>query len=249
MKKTLIFLDTETTGADPQDRLCQLAYKTAGQAYDTIFNELYKPPLPISIDSMAVHHITERMVADKPAFSESNNYVEVKNLLESPDIVIVAHNAPFDIDMLHKEGITPTAYIDTLRLVRHFDPDMKIARHNLQYLRYSLDLDKDITEPIHAHDAKGDIIILEKLFDRLAIKMKESLSDNSDDDAVIEKMISISAEQALISKFTFGKYSGKLIRDVAQSDKGYLEWLLKQKEVSDKNEEDWIFTLEHFLNS
>ncbi len=247
MKKTLIFLDTETTGAEPTDRLCQLAYMTTGQTSADIFNELYKPPVPLSIESMATHHITERMLADKKSFLESTHYHDIKKLLESPDTVLVAHNAAFDIEMLNKEDISPLQWIDTLRLVRHLDPDMKIPRHNLQYLRYYLDLDADIHEPVTAHDAKGDIIVLEKLFNRLFIKMQEKHT-SSDADAIIEEMIKISRESTLISKFTFGKHIGKLVKDVAEQDKGYLEWLLVQKQASDKNEEDWIFTLKHFLN-
>ncbi len=39
------------------------------------------------------------------------------------------------------------------------------------------------------------------------------------------------------------------VEDVASKDKGYLQWLLKQKLESEQieMEEDWIFTLKHFL--
>ena len=40
-----IFLDTETTGTEEKDRLCQLAYKTED---GVIVNELFKPSLPIN---------------------------------------------------------------------------------------------------------------------------------------------------------------------------------------------------------
>ena len=56
-----IFLDTETTGTGPDDRLCQIAFKPEdGPAVCELFN----PGKPISIDAMAVHHITEKMVQD-----------------------------------------------------------------------------------------------------------------------------------------------------------------------------------------
>ena len=42
--KKIIFLDTETTGNEGKDYLCQLAYKTG----DEVFSELFKPPLPIA---------------------------------------------------------------------------------------------------------------------------------------------------------------------------------------------------------
>lgn len=246
MKKSLIFLDTETTGNQSSDRLLQIAYKEPGQAYDSMFDKLYKPPVAISIESMAVHHITNEHVADKPAFIDSEDFQPLKELLESEETVMVAHNAKFDIDMLQKEGIQPSQRIDTLRLVRHYDPDMKIKRHNMQYLRYLLELDKDIDEPIKAHDAKGDVIILELLFDRLYKKTQEAHPDMNEQQ-IIDEMIAISSRPTLISKFTFGKHNGKRVADVAAEDRGYLEWLYTQKQQSEQDEEDWLYTLEHFL--
>ena len=63
----IIFFDTETTGNGDTDRLCQLAVKERGVSAP-ILNATYKPPLPISIESMAIHHITEKMVAARPLF-------------------------------------------------------------------------------------------------------------------------------------------------------------------------------------
>lgn len=240
---TIIIFDTETTGNEERDRLCQLAYKKLGDT--SIFNELFTPPVPISIASQAVHHITPKMVFGKPSFQESELYSQIKNLFEHENTIAVAHNAKFDVDMFLKEGVNCKHVIDTLKIVRHLDPDMKIERHNLQYLRYLLELDNDIEEPIQAHDAKGDVLILEKLFLRLFKKMREGF-DN--DEETIKNMIQISKEPSLIRKFTFGKYNGSNVGDVAIQDRGYLEWLLKTKKESEQNEEDWIYTLEHFLN-
>jgi len=63
-----IFLDTETTGAGPGDRLCQITFKPEnGPAVSGLFN----PGRPISKDAMVVHHITEKMVKNKPPFTGS----------------------------------------------------------------------------------------------------------------------------------------------------------------------------------
>lgn len=245
-KYNLTFFDTETTGNQDKDRLCQLSYKFHNEPTDGMFDELYKPPVPLTIESMAVHHITEKMIADKPAFIESPQFEDVKKLFENPETVMVAHNIKFDNAMLAKENIAPANSIDTLRLVRHLDPEMKIARHNLQYLRYLLGLDEDINEKIQAHDAKGDVLVLEKLFERLFTKLKES--EKLTDTETIDRMIQISSEPTLIAKFMFGKHTGKKVSVVAVEDKGYLQWLLKSKRESEQDEEDWIFTLEHFLN-
>ncbi len=117
-----IFLDTETTGTEEKDRLCQLAYKIeTGE----IVNELFKPPLPISIDSMCVHHITNQMVEKKPAFKNSATHRKLADLLSGDTNILVAHNAKFDADMLAKEGISPQKVICTLKLARHMDPEGK----------------------------------------------------------------------------------------------------------------------------
>ena len=66
-----IFLDTETTGNGPDDRLCQLAFKTDE---NFIVNELFNPGMPILIDAMSIHHITNEMVKDKPPFKGSDTW-------------------------------------------------------------------------------------------------------------------------------------------------------------------------------
>ena len=240
----IFIFDTETTGAEPKDRLCQLAYKNINE--NSIVNELFNPPVSISVASQAVHHITPKMVAEKPPFQESPLYEKIKKVFEDEKNIVVAHNAKFDVEMLMRENITCANVIDTLKVVRHLDPDMKIERHNLQYLRYLLELDNDINEPIQAHDAKGDVLILEKLFIRLFKKMREN---HSSDTETLEKMIQISKEPSLIRKFNFGKHIGSFVSDVALKDRRYLEWLLKTKRSEEQQDEDWIYTLEHFLNT
>ena len=158
-----IFLDTETPGNRPDDRLCQIAFKPENsEAVSGLFN----PGKPISIDAMVVHHITDKMVADKPPFQESDEYTELQELISDINNVIVAHNARFDMQMLNAEGINTTKVICALKLSRYLDKNGVIPKYNLQYLRYFLDLDVDA----QAHDALGDILVLEALFSRLKAK-------------------------------------------------------------------------------
>lgn len=231
-----LFFDTETTGNTPDDTLCQIAYKSG----DTAFSALYKPAKLIPPEASAVHHITNRMVADKPAFKESDTYAKIKDLFESGAHIPVAHNAKFDVAMLAKEGIAVQRFICTLRLARHLDEDSIIPRYNLQYLRYYLDIDVEAA----AHDALGDVIVLERLFERLKNKFVEKMG--SEENALIE-MLAVSARPSLIRVFSFGKYNGEKVEHVAKIDRDYLEWLYKQKKESDTDEEDWLYTLEKAL--
>ncbi len=235
--QNIIFFDTETTGIDEQDRLCQLAYKNGS----TIFCELYKPPLRIPPEASAVTHISNKMVADKPSFIESEHYEKIKNIFESDENIVVAHNAKFDVAMLAKEGIKPKNVICTLRIARALDKENKIPQHKLQYLRYYLEIEIEA----QAHDALGDVLVMEKLFERLLEAVKKE--HKCDDEKALEIMIEISARPSMMHAFSFGKYAGKTVAEVAQIDRGYLEWFLKQKEESDPENEDWIHTLKYHL--
>ncbi|HEV7424313.1 MAG TPA: exonuclease domain-containing protein, partial [Candidatus Paceibacterota bacterium] len=165
----------------------------------------------------------------------------IKKLFEEKDSVVVAHNAPFDLMIIKKEDIEPKRFICTLRVARHLDKEEKIEQYKLQYLRYYLDLEIDAI----AHDAMGDVLVLEKLFERLKNKMMQA--ENLNEDEVIEKMIEISSHPSIFNKLGFGKYKGKRIEEVLQIDRGWLEWLLREKEKSEQIEEDWIYTLKHYL--
>ncbi len=234
----IIFFDTETTGNEPKDVLIQIAYKNG----DDSFMGLYKPSMKIPPEASAVHHITNKMLADKLSFKESGDLEKIKQLFEDKDTVVVAHNACFDLEMVKKEGIVPSNFICTLRVARHLDKEGKISKFNLQYLRYLLEIEVEAT----AHDAMGDVMVLEKLFERLKTKMIQE--DGLSEEQAIEKMIEISSRPSLLRTFNFGKHNGKKIEDVIKVDRGYLEWLLGEKEKSDVADEDWIYTLKHCLN-
>ena len=233
----LLFLDTETTGNDPKkDRLCQISYKTD----DGIVTEYFKPPIPISIKSSSITHITNKMVEGKPAFKESELFPILQNLLKEQ--VLIAHNALFDIAMLEAEGLEVPQFICTLRLARHLDVDGVIPEYGLQFLRYYLDLNVEG----RAHDAEGDVLVLEALFNRLFEKMKKENPELKDEE-IIKQMIEISNTPSLIKKFTFGKHKDRSLEDVAREDRGYLEWLHTQKTQNGEDDEDWMHTLRYYL--
>ncbi len=231
----LIFLDTETTGNIlDKDRLCQVCYKTSKETKV----EYFKPPLPMSIKSMSITHITNKMLEDKKPFANSQMKKDLEKLLSTG--ILVAHNAKFDCAMLKAEGIVIPKSICTLRVARYLDTDDVIPEYGLQFLRYYLDL-----EVVgNAHDAEGDVNVLQAIFERLLSKIKEILPA---DEKAIQKMIEISNTPSLFTKFNFGKHKDEKIEEVIKNDRGYLEWLLKQKLASGNEDEDWIYTLEHYL--
>ncbi len=229
------FLDTETTGNElEKDRLVQVCYKMG----EKLVNELFKPPLPISVKSMSITHITNKMVADKPIFIGSNTHKDLEEILKNT--IMIAHNAPFDIAMLEAEGLSVPHSIDTLRVARHLDSDGVIPEYNLQFLRYYLDLE---VPNAHAHDAFGDVLVLEAIFNRLLAKIR---TETSTDNEAIEKMKKLSETPLLIKRFNFGKHKEKTVEEVAKIAPDYLEWLLKQK-LEAGEDDDWVYTLKHYL--
>lgn len=241
MQYTTIFFDTETTGNTDKDYLCQIAWKKAND--NEIIEGLFKPPVPMSVESMAVCHITNKMLEDKPPFLSSNLWNEFNKLNEDKNNVFIAHNVKFDIGMMRRENIEITQYIDTLKIARFVDKEGLIPKYNLQYLRYYYGIEVEAT----AHDAKGDIIILEAVFEFLSQKLTEMTGYTGDE--LIQRMINISYEPFLMQSFSFGKHNGKSIEEVSKIDPGYLRWLLEQKELANSDtEEDWIYTLKYYLN-
>ena len=222
-----IFLDTETTGTGPEDRLCQIAYKTEE---GLVVDELFNPGRPIAIEAMAVHHITNEMVAEQPPFKGSPAYKQLETLLSDGQAILVAHNARFDLDMLRREGIQIDRAICTYKLTRYLDKEGSIPQYNLQYLRYYLKLDIDAVP----HSALGDILVLEGLFRRI----RAQFEPNKEADAA-EEMLKISREPVMVARMPFGKHKGKKMAEVPPD---YLEWLL-----TTDLDEDLAYTARHYL--
>lgn len=231
----LIFLDTETTGNDYLiDRLFQVCYSHKGE----IYSQFFKPPLPISIKSQAITHVTNRMVADKEPFATSPMRTELIHLLETN--ILVAHNAVFDVEILFREGVKTNRYICTLKIARFLDTEGIIPEYNMQYLRYYLDLDIVGT----AHNAEDDVRVLQALFQWQYHQMMQAYGSH---EAVINKMLEVSKQPSLFKVFMFGKHKGRKIAEVIYEDRSYVEWLLEKKMENDTVDDDWVFTLKHYL--
>lgn len=234
-----VFLDLETTGVEAKDRICSAGMIVEGaQGAETVY-ELIAPPKKIPPAASAVHHITNEMVADAPAFDESGFAAKLAEL-NGPDTLLVGHNLAFDLQMLAKEGVTwQGSMVDTFKCVKHL-LGSEIERFALQYLRYELRLYREEAGAAEAlgialmpHHALSDALHARLLFHHL-LEMADE-----------ERLMLLSTEQALVHKLTFGKYGGKFIEDIARRDPRYLEWMLKSMTDLD---EDLRYSINYYLN-
>ncbi|HDR2587318.1 TPA: exodeoxyribonuclease X [Enterobacter ludwigii] len=167
-------------------------------------SDYVKPDRPIGFGAMAIHHITEDMVADKPSVGVVVGRYQTVQLF-------VAHNAQFDRGVLPDMG---GQWLCTWKLAARMWPDLE--SHANQYLRYALGLNPRVPEHLHAHRALYDCYVTAALFSRIYTESGWS----------VEEMLEISNQPILLRTMRKGKYAGKTYEEIARIDSGYLSWIL-----------------------
>ncbi|MBD3805827.1 exonuclease domain-containing protein [Sulfuricurvum sp.] len=234
---SFVLLDTETTGAGQEDRIIQLGYMVLDGKRVDVYNDLCFAPLPISYEAMEVHGITPEMIEGRVPCVETKAFKTLCEL-NTPENVLIIHNAPFDLGMLAKENFTSQMrLIDTLRCARHLFDEEEV--HRLQYFRYRLGLYKieqaeadALGIEVKAHDAIGDVLVL-KLF---LTELRKRLQERFEGVNPIDKMVELTQTPVLYTRpLKFGKYKGKTLSEIAQNDKGYLSWMLANMDNLDED--------------
>lgn len=165
---TYVVFDSETTGLNPRqgDEIVQLAAvrivngrRVEGEVFDTLVNPGRAIP-PVSTD---VHGITDAMVADAPGVAE----VVRRFHKFAEGAVLIAHNAPFDMEFLRRvEGQLGLTFdmpvLDTVLLSAVVYGQHEV--HSLDALSHRL----GITIPEEArHTALGDTLATADAFLKL----------------------------------------------------------------------------------
>lgn len=215
-------IDTETCGLE--GGVVELASVDVAQNGELInpMSDFVKPDRPICFTAMAIHHITEEMVADKPG-------IEIIAPRYYGADFFIAHNAKFDSGMLPEMG---GQWICTRKLATRLWPELE--SHSNQYLRYALGLNAWVPEGLHAHRALYDCYVTAALFNRI----------RHDSGWSVEEMMEISSQPVLLRTVYIGKHKGKTYAEVAKEDAGWLRWALNA--ITDMSE-DMRFTIEHYL--
>lgn len=203
----IFIADVETTGLDPtQDKIVELSFVEINEDFEEIcrLSTKVNPQRSICAAASAAHGIIDADVSEAPLLEEvlqgfSSDYFE--------DAFLIAHNAQFDQRFLDYYWNIQGVFC-TLRAARLMYPDA--PNHQLQTLRYFLNLDVD--RGAAAHSAEGDVEILVALLRRM-------LKDSGDS---LPEFVELMLEPVEVDVMPFGRHKGCTLRSLPLS---YVKWL------------------------
>lgn len=220
----LIFLDTETTGVDPQHaEIIECAY-----SIDNVMrNELFSPNSHanqmnghniIPYEVTCVNNIRDEDVQFCDRFGESKMCNDLKSYAEQ-GYTIVCHNTDFDCAMLERYGINFNNKMCTLKIAQYYLPDM--ANHKLGTLHAYLC--KKLEG--QAHRASYDVEMLIQVFNEINKTIIPDIELSTANEIATQ-----AAWDKRVNVWGFGKYKGQRLDPNSNDQSSYVNWLLKQPE-------------------
>lgn len=232
-----VVVDTETTGLPEEGaQLVEVAALSRRQDGSLgTFEGLCDPGIPIPAVAMAVHHITNEMVAGKPSPAELREQLveEMGGYGASERVVWVAHNAAFDRQFLPE--LADERWICTYRCAMHVWPEA--PAHGNQTLRYFLGLDQAgglaLPPDLHPHRALYDILVTEGILRALMRAVARRLGEDATEEDVLEELVRLSTAPVVLDTVRFGKHRGRKWEWVVRNDRGWCDWYLKTPDPDD----------------
>lgn len=221
-KDTFICIDCETTGLDiDKDQIIEVAVTCfkRNKIIDQI-DTLINPLCPIPESSIAIHHITDEMVKDKPTIDQI--LPQITKLVGN--YPIVGHGVNFDIQILTKAAeknnipclIKNNPVIDTLRLARLYG---RSAVNSLQALRNHFNIEQE-----GPHRAMADVTVNIQVFYQLVKDFKTT-----------EQILKRLSKPIPMKTMPLGKHKGRLFKEIPLQ---YLRWAVHQN-----FDEDLLFSI------
>lgn len=231
LERPLVVFDTETTGTNPRaDRIIEIAcVKVLPGGGREDFVRRVNPGVPIPAASTAIHGITDADVAGAPRFRDIAPALAA--FLEGADLA--GYNiAGFDLPVLRVEflragvafEVAERRLVDAQRIFFAREP-----RHLAAAARFYCQ-----TEHAGAHGAMADaamtLRVLEGQLERYA-ELPRSVGELHDlFCAGIDQDMDPEGRFRLVNgepTVNFGKYRGRLLRELARVEPGFLRWILK----------------------
>ncbi len=245
LTRDLVVLDVETTGLSViRDRIVQIAMLKMfrdGRA-PAEFYSLINPGIPISAESMAVHGITPKDLANKPTFAQVAQ--QIWDFIGDADIAGYNSNR-FDVPMLMEEfarvgmefDVSRRRMIDVQRIFYKMEPRTLRAAYRLycgKELANAHDALADVRatlEVLQAQIARYEgVDLIDDNGNRVAAPVKndmQALHDFTNDLTFLDVTQRIRLLPDGTPVFNFGKYAGMPVKEVFAKDKNYYYWILE----------------------
>jgi exodeoxyribonuclease X len=218
-------IDFETTGVPEMGgphpaAICEVGWTdividSMGPRIESKGERLCDPGYPMPVEAMAVHHITDAMIAKGGCAGERADppAVALRRILEDSPDYFAAHNAQFEQHFFPQPK--PEQWICTYKSALRVWPEA--PGHSNQVLRYFLGLDLPELYASPPHRAGPDSYVTAHI---LASMLRLGTK--------IEDMVRWSSGPALLPRVTFGKHRGSRWEDVPTD---YLEWVAFKSEM------------------
>ncbi|MCM4154530.1 3'-5' exonuclease [Gramella sp. AN32] len=226
--KPICFFDLETTGTNiSKDRIVEIAVlKVYPNGNKESYRWLVNPEMPIPKEVVAIHKITDEMVANEPTFNQLAS--KVHDLIKGCDLGGYNSNR-FDIPLLAEELLRAGIDFEMKNVVA---VDVQTIFHKKEQrtlsAAYQFYCGKDLEG---AHTAEADTeatyeVLKSQLdkYDDLQNEMKW-LADYSARKRFADFAGFISYDKKGNEVFAFGKYKGKLVEQVLEDEPGYFGWI------------------------
>jgi DNA polymerase-3 subunit epsilon len=249
LDRDLVFFDVETTGLNViRDRIIQIALikiHKNGEP-DTEFMSLINPGIPISEESMMIHGITPKDLANKPTFVQIAQ--KIWDFIGNSDLAGYNSNR-FDVPMLMEEfarvgmefDLSKRRLIDVQRIFYKMEPrtlkaayrlycgkELEDAHNALADVRATLDVFKG---QLHAYENKD---LLDEDGNIIPAPIKndmQALHTFTNDLNFLDATQKLRVQPDGKVVFNFGKYNGQSVKEVLAKDKNYYFWI-QEKEFS-----------------
>lgn len=229
LRNPLIFFDLETTGINvASDRIVELSFLRVDlNGNETSKTILINPEIPIPTKASEIHGIKDEDVKNAPTFSEI-----AKNLAKDFEGCDLAgyNSTKFDIPLLAEEFLRAGVDID-LKKRKFVDVQiifMKMEPRTLS-AAYKFYCDKTLEG---AHGAEADTHatyeVLQSQLDHYPSLKNDiaSLAEFSSHNRFVDFAGRIVFDDQDVEVFNFGKYKGKSVEEVLNTDPGYYGWMM-----------------------
>ena len=208
--------DIESTGLGNDAGIVEISWIETDEHFNEVasFYSLINPMVPIQFGAMAVHGITEDMVADAPTIEEFMRREGYP--LAGEGVILCAHSAPFDIKFFGPWMDEPNT-LCTLKCARVLYPEAE--NHKQGTLAAMLGI---VVQREKAHSADGDLDVLSQLLQRMC----------ADFDLTLPHLMEVQKRPRKIMNMPFGKHKGTPLADLPDD---YVYWLLHKTENLDSD--------------